>query len=249
MNPNHFEPDSDNYDPIADALELAEAFRASAKADAEKEAAEAAAQASAKAEQSRINGSKSHGPVTPEGKAISSGNRMTHGFRSHCVVLATEDKDQYNAHLDSYLAQYAPENKVEEDLVGLLASSMWQLMRNNAVEVALLDIELSTIDNDIKGKFKNIDEYGRLAFAFKKSAGNNALELLRRYKATAERTYHKTLQALEHIQKNRKAVRKEPQQTAAVRTWKHPDTSGNSPQPKPQIPLLTLVNPPKQEPK
>jgi hypothetical protein len=158
----------------------------------------------AQADQSRINGSKSHGPITPQGKCKVSRNRMAHGFRAKSIALCNEDKEVYDKHLDAYLARYTPADKVEEDLVGLLASSMWQLMRNNSIEVALFDIEMTGVNDEIEAKFVTMDQYGRLALAFKKSAGDNALELLRRYKSTAERAYHRALQALEEIQKNRK---------------------------------------------
>jgi hypothetical protein len=153
---------------------------------------------------SRANGAKSNGPTTPEGKIVSCWNRMTHGFRSNAITLVSEDAQAYDSHLDAYLARYTPIDKTEEDLVGLLASSMWQVMRNNSIEVALFEIEITGVNEEIKGEFEHMDQYGRLALAFKKSAGDNALELLRRYKTTAERAYHRALQAIEEIQKNRK---------------------------------------------
>src|SRR5579863_1597381 len=153
--------------------------------------------------QSRLNGAKSNGPVTADGKCKISKNRMIHGFRSNSITLGNEDRPAYDDHLNAYLARYTPIDKVEEDLVGLLASNMWQLMRLNSIEVALFDIEISGIDVDLHGTFETMDEYGRLALAFKKSAGDNALELLRRYKSTAERAYHRALQALEEIRRDR----------------------------------------------
>src|SRR5882724_1665015 len=124
----------------------------------------------AQAAASRLNGAKSHGPTSPEGKSTVSSTRMVHGFRSaNFITLSTEDHDVYDAHLDAYLARYAPIDKVEQDLVGLLASQMWQLMRNNSIEVALFEIEISGVAFHIEGKFEDMDQYGILALAFKKS--------------------------------------------------------------------------------
>ena len=153
---------------------------------------------------SRTNGAKSKGPITPAGKSRISSNRMTHGFRSNSITLANEDHQAYDRHLDAYLLRYTPIDKPEEDLVGLLASNMWQIMRNNSIEVALFELEISGVVTDIEGEFETMDQYGLLALAFKKSAGDNALEVLRRYKSTAERAYHRAFQALEQIQKDRK---------------------------------------------
>jgi hypothetical protein len=54
-----------------------------------------------------------------------------------------------------------------------------------------------------RGQYQTMDQYGRLALSFRKSAGDNALELLRCYKSTAGRAFHRALQALEDIQKER----------------------------------------------
>jgi hypothetical protein len=149
---------------------------------------------------SRANGAQSKGPVTEEGKAIVSMNRMTHGFRSNSIILSNEDHVAYDQHLDAYLTRYNPIDKTEEDLVGLLASSMWQIMRNNSIELSLFELEIAGVVADAEAKYEGMDEYGLLALAFKKSAGDNALELLRRYKSTAERAYHRALhQALQQL--------------------------------------------------
>lgn len=158
----------------------------------------------AQAAASRANGSKSLGPTTPEGKCKTQTAHMVHGFRSAHMAIHSEDHAAYDAHLDSYLATYAPINKVEADLVSLVALNMWQIMRNSAIEVALFDLEVAAIDaDDLDGKFKSMDQYGRLALAFKKSAGDNVHELLRRYKSTAERAYHRAVQTLENMQNSR----------------------------------------------
>ena len=129
-----------------------------------------------------------------------------------------EDKVAYDAHLNAYLARYSPVDKLEADLVGHLAYSMWQIMRNNSIEVALFDIETSTIDVQVHENFEKIDQYGRLALAFKKSAGDNAFELIRRYKTSAERSYHRALKALEELLGQRTPVPVEAAPEASVRT-------------------------------
>jgi hypothetical protein len=200
----------------------------------------------AQADQSRINGSKSHGPITPQGKCKVSKNRMAHGFRAKSIALCNEDKEVYDKHLDAYLARYTPADKVEEDLVGLLASSMWQLMRNNSIEVALFDLEMTGVNDDIEAKFVTMDQYGRLALAFKKSAGDNALELLRRYKSTAERAYHRALQALEEIHKSRKP--QQPETFSAVQTPDSaPEPISQPPNPEPIATAAATEIPPEPE--
>ena len=115
---------------------------------------------------SRANGSKPLGPTTPQGKLRVSRNRMIHGFRSQFICLTKEDKSAYDDHLNAYLAVYTPANKVEADLIGLLASSMWQFMRYKSVEVALCDLEACNLDEEeLRLDWLGMDAYGRLALA------------------------------------------------------------------------------------
>ena len=199
----------------------------------------------AQAAAARANGAKSQGPTTPEGRAKLGGNRMTHGFRAASVSLANENRADYDAHLDEYLKRYAPIDKVETDLVGLCALNMWHLMRMNSIEVSLFDLEMSGLDAEMSRDFKTIDEWGRLALAFKKSAGDNALELLRRYKSSAERAYHRSFQALEQIKKDRATA-----VPTAVATLEAPKDNSAAetqapPQPAAQQPVTPTAQPAK----
>ena len=151
---------------------------------------------------SRANGAKSQGPATSAGKAKVSSNRMSHGFRTNNMPLTNEDREAYTAHYEAYIARYSPLDQVNTALVGLLATNMWQLMRINSMEVALFDLEMASHEPAITRDYKTMEKYA-LAFAFKKSAGNNALELLRRYKSTAERAYHRSFEALEQLKRDR----------------------------------------------
>ncbi len=48
------------------------------------------------------------GPSTPEGKARSSMNRLTHGCRSEKTVLPEEKGEEFDALLQDWLAHYHP---------------------------------------------------------------------------------------------------------------------------------------------
>jgi hypothetical protein len=183
---------------------------------------------------SRANGAKSQGPTSPEGLERSSKNRLTHGFRSSTLTLSIEDKEEYDAHLAAYLKKYAPQDKTEEDLVGLAASSMWNYMRLSSVEVALLEHELENVDEWLERKHMSAEESERLALAFKRSADSRALELVLRYKTTAERSFHRAIKALDQIVK----ARKPKQSSSAVRTQ-------DSGAPAPKTPFLVTIQSPK----
>ena len=161
----------------------------------------------AQIEASRANGAKSKGPITAEGKAIVATNRIIHGFHSMSITLANESQNDYDAHLASYFDRYAPIDKVEAELVGLLAANMWQVMRINTIEIALFDLEISALDEvAVKKRYAQMDDCGRLALAFRNAHKENTIELLRRYKSIAERAYHCALQAIEQLRKDRGPV-------------------------------------------
>ena len=72
-------------------------------------------------ETSRQNGAKSHGPVTPEGKAQSSKNAVKHGLTAAVVVLPHESKGEYNKLLHSYVHDFRSANQSQQDLVETLS--------------------------------------------------------------------------------------------------------------------------------
>jgi hypothetical protein len=82
-----------------------------------------------RAEASRINGAKSHGPKTEDGRRAASLNAVKHGLTAETVVLPNESQEEYQAELDDYRQHFAPANKPEADLVRQLTSAHWRLAR------------------------------------------------------------------------------------------------------------------------
>ena len=76
-------------------------------------------------EAARINGAKSHGPVTPEGKQISSGNATRHGLLSGAIVLKGESIERFEALYDSLLAEHQPATQSEVAIVNARAAALW----------------------------------------------------------------------------------------------------------------------------
>ena len=57
-------------------------------------------------EASRHNGALSRGPVTPEGKARSSRNAVTHGCCATLLTFTPEDAGKYEASRATYVAHF-----------------------------------------------------------------------------------------------------------------------------------------------
>jgi hypothetical protein len=90
----------------------------------------------AQSNSSRINGSKSRGPKTPEGKAASSMNALIHGLRANTTVLPTEKQEDFDQLRDSLQEQYQPQNTAEQLLVDEAVIVQWKLVRLEVFERA-----------------------------------------------------------------------------------------------------------------
>ncbi len=81
----------------------------------------------------RANATHSTGPATAEGKAISSRNRTTHGFRSSTVLLPGDDPAEYNqllAELEDHFGE--PQDIAESRFIREMADAEWRLRRVRA---------------------------------------------------------------------------------------------------------------------
>jgi hypothetical protein len=153
-----------------------------------------------KSETARINGAKSHGPVTPEGKARSSANSRRHGLTAS-VVLQAESDDDLQLLLADFMDQFHPQTAVETDLVEAMATARWRLRRLLAIETHLFDLEMLRRRDEIDDAFTGMDPEDRLAFAFQKLADTgNSLALLIRYEGSLNRSFDKAFKQLQQLQ-------------------------------------------------
>ena len=91
---------------------------------------------------SRANGSKSRGPVTPEGKLASSQNAITHGMLATTIVLKGESTDRFLGLLAALLEEFQPQTPFEESLIENMAVARWRQMRIWGMEKAGMEHEM-----------------------------------------------------------------------------------------------------------
>ena len=152
----------------------------------------------------RANGARSHGPVTAEGKATSARNAVRHGLAVSSLVLNNEDREKFNALIDSYIDEYQPATKTEMDLVEQMTASKWLLERCWTLEAATLDFSLEKMRLEVDSQVIKTDEAMRSALAFERSVDeSNAFTQLNRYAARHSREWHRNLDKLRTIQKER----------------------------------------------
>ncbi len=91
----------------------------------------------AQREASRINGAKSRGPTSPEGKAITRFNGLTHRLCAVQAVLPGEDPAEFEAHRGALFDDWQPMSYTRSLLVERLAIASWRLRRAVTSESAL----------------------------------------------------------------------------------------------------------------
>jgi hypothetical protein len=94
---------------------------------------------SKRVEANRLNGRKSKGPTTADGKSRSRMNALKHGLTAKELVLPGEEPDQLQQRVSVFKADFQPQNETEDYLVELAAIASWELQRCQRVIAAKLN--------------------------------------------------------------------------------------------------------------
>ena len=133
-----------------------------------------------------LNGAKSRGPVTPEGKAVARLNAMKHGIYSERVLIQGESEADLIAFGKRMRATLAPVGELELMLADKIVATSWRLRRLAAAEAALFNSEAAPAGNQMVRVF----------------GGYNGDRLMRlgRLEAGLERALYKAMHELQRLQ-------------------------------------------------
>ena len=166
----------------------------------------------------RANAKNSSGPKTEAGKLASSRNSLRHGCTSKQNVIPGEDPAEYEALRRELHNDFKPGSLTEATLVDQLAQYTWRLQRCRRAETAMFEKLLQFSDSD-------------LAVANAISDPEAQLDKIRRYEVTIERSYHRAIDQLRKLQKERRALEtvaaKEEQRASRERRWVDPPHAAN----------------------
>jgi hypothetical protein len=129
----------------------------------------------------RLNGAKSRGPQTREGKAVSRLNAMRFGIYSELVLVDGENESQLIELGRRLRADLAPVGEMELVLADKIVSTSWRLRRIVQAEAMLYEKEGSSIK----------------AFT---GFRNENMHRISRHEAQLERTLYRALHELQRIQ-------------------------------------------------
>ncbi len=129
----------------------------------------------------RQNAQRSTGPRTPEGKARSARNALRHGFASREFIVPDDERENFESLRTALAAELKPAGALAEILFTQLLHAAWNLHRIALAEAQLYDGSRDPLTRE--------DLYPRL-------------ELLARYRARFERSFHRTYRLLREHQTN-----------------------------------------------
>ena len=186
------------------------------KSDPTRKASEAQTKAN------RENAQKSTGPRSPEGRAASSRNSLTHGLTANDHLLATEDPEEFLVLLKDLYDRFHPVGPGEEKLVQRIAGNQWRLDRAFAMEAGIFRNRLRELAEDFEDQVQDYPrkkasaEFQRnpvprpptpredadlLAHAFDADClAPDSLTKLARYETTIERSIDRCLRQLKAFQ-------------------------------------------------
>jgi hypothetical protein len=193
---------------------------------------------------SRANGAKSHGPMTPEGRARSSRNSIRHGLSSKIVVLPHENRTAFEDLRDSYMDDFQPANQSQHDLVETMVAARWRLNRLVETEAKIFEMEMLRYDDDIEKEFENTIQVEKVAWVFDHIANHNkSLQLLIRYEGSLNRSYERAYKQLKEMQKENPPQQNEPE-PAPIAVLPPPVLAPEKCPPNPTEPPIQPPDPP-----
>ena len=141
-------------------------------------------------EANRLNAQKSTGPRSPEGKAAVRFNALKSGINAKSQVIPGEDPAALELLAAEYHDRYQPATPEVRALVDALVTAEWLQRRYRALEADLFRFNIDRLFRESEGL--------QVAQAYERDS--DTFNLLQRRIDAAERSYHRTLVALQKIE-------------------------------------------------
>lgn len=150
----------------------------------------------ARLQANRQNASKSTGPRTAAGKGKSAMNAVRHGIWSRTVLLACDDRAEFETFAVGIAERLQPADELERMLVDRVVATAWRMRRLQQIECAIFDQGLadhSALSHD--------SDAAKIGLAFGRSRPR--MEALGRAETALERSLYRALAALQEAQSTR----------------------------------------------
>jgi hypothetical protein len=151
----------------------------------------------------RANGAKSHGPITEEGRKISSMNAIKHGLNARTPVLSNETDDEHAALLHSYVQDLQPVGATEMEAVVDMVNAKWRQRRLLNIEVEMFELQFSKQEKQLDAAYQPYNEVVEHTFAFRELAESRGLAMLSQMESRLKRDYSRALSDLLRLRRLR----------------------------------------------
>ena len=133
----------------------------------------------------QANGALSHGPSTPEGKAVSSKNALKHGLCAPFYVLPGESQKMFNELFERFVEDEKPVGSAEVELVRKMAEYTWLRERASRFMAGCYEVPGPTPEEYEAGKAlvhvsNQLDRYMRHHAHMNREYARASAELLKR---------------------------------------------------------------------
>src|SRR6202051_2905890 len=155
----------------------------------------------------RRNAAKSHGPITPEGRAAVRHNALKHGFTAAEIILPTvEEQIDFQQFRLAFEQEYNPVGPTEEVLIEDMVTARWRLNRLRKMEPGFFALRREVLKEGIT-EFSTLEPQAQLALIVLDDARDtDTYGKMSRYEARFERSFYKALKELQRLQALRPAV-------------------------------------------
>ena len=152
----------------------------------------------------RRNAQLSTGPRTPDGKARSSLNALTHGLTAAQILIPSESADDFESHAASFRDRWAPVDSVESFLVDQMIVAAWRLRRTRILESAVFaQREFEVARNQREREEELTDEADHIVTAYRRECSStNSLENISRQETRIERAFYRAMHELARLRKS-----------------------------------------------
>ena len=129
-------------------------------------------------------------------------NGLRHGFAASRIVLATEERAQFDVLRESFIQIHDPGNDVETALVDQMVVAQWRLLRMWAGEAAILDRRIAKLfpDSAPAPEPTPFDQFGQAFETF--ANGESPLKLMSRYQTDCRWQYDRAFRSLNALRES-----------------------------------------------
>jgi hypothetical protein len=184
------------------------------------------------------NSAKSTGPVTPAGRERSAQNAIRHGILAESIVLESESADHFFEVLSALQEELQPASSIESRYVETMALAEWRRLRLVCIEKEQIAIERERQEAAELSGSAEVEPIRLTARAFRAmSDESRAQELLNRYESRYDRQYQRAFNGLRAYRADKKKDERDARRAQRARDRmfarrERSDLRDNSTQPK-----------------